>query len=208
MRPPAQRVMIPILAPTPPTLPPPRKATPTRLLLAGGGAILAAAACCLVVIVLSGSASGEVQRQPDVVTRPDVKDAPVVLPARPAAEPGAPSLVAEKIAPRDTAPSMPLRPDLESRVASDAAEELRRVWASVAEGCPAGNGDAGDGTASSLPEFIVTFDAEGDEIGRSPSGNRGQQPGLGACFLARHDLRLRVPAPGREIQVAIRAPAL
>lgn len=206
MRPTAQRVNIPILAPTPATLPR-RKATATRLFLAGGGAIVAAAACCLVVIVSSGSGPGESQWQPDVITRPGAKEAPV-LHVPPAAEPSAPRPAAEKVAIRGASPSSALRSDLEGRVASDASEELRRLWTSVADGCPADNGDAGDGAASTVPEFLVTFDAEGNEIGRSPSGNRGQSPGLGACFLARHDLRLRVPAPGREIQVSVRAPAL
>jgi hypothetical protein len=120
----------------------------------------------------------------------------------------APVRVAEQMGSTEVSPPAASRPDLESRVAHDATEELRRLWATVVEGCPAGNGDAGDGRAPAALEFFVTFDANGDEIGRSPSGNRGASPGLGACFLARHDLRLRVQAPGRTVQVTVRAPMI
>ena len=119
----------------------------------------------------------------------------------------APVRVAE-VAPTEESPPAASRPDLETRVARDATEELRRHWATVVEGCPPGNGDAGDGPSPAALEFLVTFDANGDEIGRSPSGNRGASPGLGACFLARHNLRLRVQAPGREVQVTVRAPII
>jgi len=188
--------------------PPPRRgAGATRLLLAGGGAVLAIAIGSLSVIVWSGSRPADGAPEQEEVAGLGAR-APQKMPPPIADGSSAPVRVTEQVAPTEVSPPAASRPDLETRVARDATEELRRLWATVVEGCPPGNGAAGDGPSPAALEFFVTFDANGDEIGRSPSGNRGASPGLGACFLARHDLRLRVQAPGREIQVTVRAPMI
>jgi hypothetical protein len=128
------------------------------------------------------------------------------MPAPPTGKPDLTTQTVHQVALRAAASVAPGLPDQESGTARSATDELRRLWPSVVDGCPSGNGNVRDANARSALEFLLTFDADGNEIGRAPSGRRGTPPGLGACFISRDDLRMRVPAPGREVQVLVRAP--
>jgi hypothetical protein len=186
---------------------PSRALTPARLLSVGGSLILATGAACLMLMVGPGDQGPMAMSQPE--------PPPLATPSVPLAElrPAARIVIAMNAPVASTAASLqaapaPLPVDLVAVVTRDATADLGRIWSAVVAQCPSDNTGAGGQSDGRTPEFVLTFDADGEEIARTSAGDRGAGPGLSACFLSSQELRLRVPPPGRTVQATVTAPVL
>jgi hypothetical protein len=180
--------------------------SPAKLLLLGGSSILGIGAACLMLM------GRPVDRFPATPGQPEPH--PLASPSAPPTElrPAALVLAPANAPIASTVASVPTVPEsllngLEAAVTRDAAADLDRIWNAVVTHCPGDNAGTGE-REESRPEFVLTFDANGEEIARSASGDRGAGPGLSACFLSFQEQRLRVPPPGRTVQVTVAAPIL